>query len=389
MFFSRSRGTLALDGRRVEPLVVIVAGLLLAIWAAWFFKARVAVYAVSESARLETDRSPFPVQTVVGGRVVSSALEMGSTVRAGDVLVELDVRAERLAVDEERTRLSGHSQQIERLLAEFAEQANSRQADQAAASAALAEAHANYEEAAAAADFAASNEARVMALANRGLIQQAELVRTQSETKQKRAAAEGLRLAVERLRAESQRTDTEYRIKIERLEREAAALRSQVRTASAAVERLEHQGDLRRIVAPADGTLAEVATLRPGQVLDIGATVATVIPSGDLRLVASFLPAEAFGRVRAGQPARLRLDGFPPTQYGGVLAIVSSVASEVRDGRVRVELALTHRSLDVPMQHGLPGSVEVEVERISPASLVLRAAGLSLRPQGAARLPAS
>jgi hypothetical protein len=30
------------------------------------------------------------------------------------------------------------------------------------------------------------------------------------------------------------------------------------------------------------------------------------------------------------------------------------------------------------MQHGLPGSVEVDVEEVSPAVLVLRAAGQSL-----------
>ena len=29
----------------------------------------------------------------------------------------------------------------------------------------------------------------------------------------------------------------------------------------------------------------------------------------------------------------------------------------------------------VPMQHGLPGTLEVEVDRVTPASLVLRACG--------------
>jgi len=43
---------------------------------------------------------------------------------------------------------------------------------------------------------------------------------------------------------------------------------------------------------------------------------------------------------------------------------------------VRVELALDdgpRRS--IPLQHALPGVVEVEVERTSPLALVLRAAG--------------
>jgi membrane fusion protein (multidrug efflux system) len=112
-----------------------------------------------------------------------------------------------------------------------------------------------------------------------------------------------------------------------------------------------------------------------GRVLQPGDTIATVVPSGALHIVATFLPGEAFGRIHPGQPARLRLEGFPFTQFGSVHATVSNVASEVRDGRVRVELALSERATSVPMQHGMPGTVEVEVERISPAALVLRAAG--------------
>ena len=112
-----------------------------------------------------------------------------------------------------------------------------------------------------------------------------------------------------------------------------------------------------------------------------------MVPSGALHIVAGFVPAEAFGRVQPGQPARLRLQGFPPAQYGSVHAVVSSVASEVRDGRVRVELALAQVNTSVPMQHGLPGTVEVEVEQISPAALVLRAAGRRLDQRAPADVP--
>ena len=48
----------------------------------------------------------------------------------------------------------------------------------------------------------------------------------------------------------------------------------------------------------------------------------------------------------------------------------------MRDGRIRVELAVNrHSASRIPMQHGLPGTVQVQVERISPASLVLRVVG--------------
>ena len=79
---------------------------------------------------------------------------------------------------------------------------------------------------------------------------------------------------------------------------------------------------------------------------------------------------------RPGQPARLRLDGYPWAQYGLVKARVSSVASEVRDGLVRVELGIEPEvPAGIVLEHGLPGELEVEVETASPAMLVLRSVG--------------
>ena len=83
----------------------------------------------------------------------------------------------------------------------------------------------------------------------------------------------------------------------------------------------------------------------------------------------------AIGRVRTGQPGRVRLLGFPWTEYGTLHATVSQVANEVRDGLVRVELAVDRLPPSLPLSHALPGDVEVEVERVRPASLVLRTLG--------------
>jgi membrane fusion protein (multidrug efflux system) len=153
-------------------------------------------------------------------------------------------------------------------------------------------------------------------------------------------------------------------------------------TAAATVERLAHEIERRRIRAPMAGRLREIAELRIGSVVREGDRLAAVVPWGELQVVADFLPPSALGRIRVGQSARLRLEGFPWTQYGSLAATVRRVASEVRNGRVRVELSLDpdHAS-PIPLQHGLPGSVEVQVERLAPATLVLRAAGkLLARP---------
>jgi len=124
------------------------------------------------------------------------------------------------------------------------------------------------------------------------------------------------------------------------------------------------------------GRLGEVANLRTGAFVSEGDRLGAVVPRGELQAIAYFPPPPALGRIRPGQPARMRLKGFPWTQYGSIAATVASVANEVRDGRVRVEF---HIHLDpaspIPIQHGLPGAVEVEVDHVSPATLMLRVAG--------------
>jgi hypothetical protein len=48
----------------------------------------------------------------------------------------------------------------------------------------------------------------------------------------------------------------------------------------------------------------------------------------------------------------------------------------VRDGSVRVELRIEHDpSSRIPLQHGLPGTVEIAVERATPWTLLMRHAG--------------
>jgi membrane fusion protein (multidrug efflux system) len=141
-----------------------------------------------------------------------------------------------------------------------------------------------------------------------------------------------------------------------------------------AVEQIEN--DLRRqsVLAPDKGRLGSVMNLKPGAYVREGDTIAAIIAEGHLRIVAEYEPNAAIGRIRPGQIGRLHLDGFPWTEYGSVTGSVTSVGNEVRDGRVRVELDPAPNSR-IPLQHGLPGTLEIAMERVSPAAFLLRTAG--------------
>jgi membrane fusion protein (multidrug efflux system) len=243
---------------------------------------------------------------------------------------------------------------------------------------ALAEAQARRHEAEVALRPAEEEAALYAHMQTRGLASQLDLLRTRAEVQKRRAAVETLRLAVQRLEREQQTRERDRTARLERLNREVVQLDGEMQTATVTLERLEHDIDRRHIRAPVAGRLGEAADLQLGAVVREGDILAAILPPGALRAVAHFPPPGALGRLQPGQPARLRLHGFPWTQYGSVAATVASVANEVRDGRIRVELRLSPAPSSIPLQHGLPGTAEVEVTRVSPATLILHAIGKRL-----------
>jgi len=374
--FFRSVRSLEADNSQRSYLGLALATCLLAAWILWFFLARVSVYAVTNKADLEVDRAAHPVESVVSGRVMATHLVIDQEVKAGDVLVELDYGAQRFQLTEEKTQLAGANPQIRSREEEIVSEGRALDQDQQSAKDALEEARAHYREAESAAQFAQAETERLRKMYNAGVVAELDLNRSVADAQQRRAAADSLKYAVERLEGEQRTRTNERRAHIEQLTSELNKLRGDQATAGVTLQRLEEEVDRRYIRAPIDGRLGEVAPLRIGAVVHEGDKLAAVIPSGKLRVVANFDPPAALGRIRPGQHARLRLEGFPWAQYGSVGAIITNVASEIRDGSIRVEMALDPNSSSrIPLQHGLPGSVEVQIETVSPANYVLRTVG--------------
>ena len=100
--------------------------------------------------------------------------------------------------------------------------------------------------------------------------------------------------------------------------------------------------------------------------------------------VTAEFPATALGRLQPGQPAHLRLAGFPADQYGSIPATVMRVTYRAEDGQVHVALVLQPApDSPIPLQQGMAGTIEVEIERVAPATLALRAAGRAVDRNGA------
>jgi membrane fusion protein (multidrug efflux system) len=387
--FSRTLRALRTDGPTGWLVQALVATLLLALWGGWFFGSRVTVLAVSASARAEVDRQVNPVEAPVAGRIVRVQMELGAEVEKGQLLVELEVEEQRFRLDEQLARQTGLAGQLESLRLELNGAEKALNQWQAARQADLDEARARYDEARQAAELAAVEAAGQEALQEKGLVSEMELRRARSEAERTQSTANALRASLLRLEGSQQVEETTRRAELDNLRRETAQLEGEHAAVGAAVDALRQELALRNIRAPADGRLGEVVPLQAGAFVDEGDRLAAVVPTGRIRAVAEFASADAVGRIHPGQTARLRLTGFPSTRYGSIPATVARVGSEAHDGQIRVELDVTPgEGSSLPLEHGLPGTVEVEVERLSPAALVLRTAGKLLdRPAATGEPP--
>lgn len=89
--------------------------------------------------------------------------------------------------------------------------------------------------------------------------------------------------------------------------------------------------------------------------------------------LAATLPAAALLKIQPGQSALLRLDAFPAEAYGAVPATVADIDETLQDGRFQIQLTLHPTAGSrIPFQTGLTGSVEIEVEQVAPAAMLLR-----------------
>jgi membrane fusion protein (multidrug efflux system) len=353
---------------------------LLAGWSAWLLLGRVTVYQTSDRARLEVGSSVHPIAAPVGGRVVETRLAVGREVAAGEVVVVLDSEAERRALAQARVRLGALAARRQALRREMAAVEEEVVVERKARAAALEEVRARIVEADARAGLARMQVEATLRLRARAAASEEEYRQNRARAEETRAAANALRAARARLGQDRELQERERRTRLAKLGRGAADLDGEAAVEEAAIRRFEHDIALRSIRAPVGGRVGEAAEVRVGSVVREADRLGAVVPDDPPRAVA-FFPAGAVGRIRPSQPARLRLEGYPWAQYGTVAATVREVGNEPSGGLIRVEFALKPdpRSA-IPLAHGLPGTVEVEVEEVSPAVLLLRAAGQHLAP---------
>ncbi len=89
--------------------------------------------------------------------------------------------------------------------------------------------------------------------------------------------------------------------------------------------------------------------------------------------IMAYFPLETESRIFPGQAAYLRFDGIG-VETDVIPATVFDISTQADTQRTEVELAVTDPKTSIPLVEGLTGQVEIEIDRVSPATLVFQTA---------------
>jgi multidrug resistance efflux pump len=347
-------------------------------WAVWFCFARVPLFVTSERARMEAVGAVHFVDAPETVQLVRVHAALGQRVRAGQVLFELDVAPQRLTREEDAARVASATREAETLRRQIAAAEEALVETQRAAEAIRRAAQADRAEAASAAKLAEEERLRNEALFRSGLISASDIARARAESAAKRDRAQAVAFNADRTVLEQRAKEANVRADIESLRVELAKRQGEISGSRAALARSENEIVRRQLRAPVDGVVGELLPLTAGAMVKQGTRLASIVPDGALHIVAEFTPAAAAGRVHAGERARFRIHALGWTGGATLDARVTRVATEAIDGLVRVELEAIPNGVRVPIEHGLPGIVDVETDRLSPLQFLLRTAGMKV-----------
>jgi len=359
---------------------IVIASVVFGLWCWWFVAAEVPVYEVTDDAWIEAVDAAHRTAAPVSGRVVEANLEIGRWVEKGDPLVVLSgLRAARqLSKEIERREGAGKRlvvlDSIRKVTEEGADAA--RLGDRKE----LERARADHQAAVADGRLASAEVERARQLHGEGLVSDADLERADARMAQTKAIVLSWEAEIVHLESEVRRNNSERSRALAEIDSRVAALEAEEGIAEHGSAELASELEERTIKAPISGWLGRVSPCRPGSVLMAGDLVAVVIPDGDLKVSARFRAGPGLGRIGSGQPARMRLDALPWMRFGQIEAQVVRVGQETVDGLLSVECRLRsdhHHGAD--LQHGMQGTLVVEVDRMSPLELVLTLAG---KPRG-------
>ena len=380
--FKRTLRSLSGDEFGIRVTLVALSVAVLVGVVIWAVEARIPVLKVSTLGRIEPHNAVHRIEPPESGKVLRSMLALEREVVEGELLIEFDTHEQRLDLQQSKITQATLTQDLAAVRDQIARKRKELEESAQADEAALRESEARSRELGPKFLLSQQRQRRADQSAP-GVISDLEKLERKTEQEELSRTIETQPIAIRRM----QRDQVVRRAGIEnqllQLKRDRLKIEGDLKGLEVTIARLNYQIDRRLVRAEASGQLVDVVELAAADYIPQGERLGTILAKGPLRVRSRF-PKETVGIIRPGQPAQLKLDGYPWSVYGTVAAQVASVGTEPTivatpeavPGTVRVELDVQPPADPrIKLQHGMTATVEIEVARVSPITLLLRALG--------------
>ena len=357
--FARARPIRVGPYAKVATMLAIVM-LSFAVWSNW---ARLDEQVRSQGKVIVSSRSQV-IQAVDGGVLSKMHVREGDSVKAGQLLAELDRARFAASAQEIREKARSLRATIERLTAELNDQAEI-----------------SFSEGVLEDDKLVANQRD---LHNRRLRQQRDqresLLESLSLAKEELQALEGLaatgdaaqnellaaRRRVVDLQAELVNSQNEHQRKAQQDLGDAASELEQVQEV---LKQREEALSATYIRAPMDGTVKNVQITTIGGVLKGGDEIMQIVPADEPLLVEARVYSKDVAFVRPGQKANVKLDAYDFTVYGSLKGEVTYVSPDTIEEELRQNEDPYYRALIEITE--IPGRTNMEPVEIIPGMTTL------------------
>lgn len=355
------------------PVRVALGGVLFCLlFGTWAWLGRVDEVA-SANGKLVPKGEVYRIHPVAPGKVVRVAVKEGQTVKAGQVLMELDSELARKEV--ERLEQSLQSSKMELLQTQALLDKTRLQGETRAAIAqtesrmhqvAIAQAQSNAENNQALLnqfqmDATAQQERmqRLEPLMNQGAIskenlfvaeqqlrdRQRSITERQNSLQQTLAEANRLQIESNQKQAESRQSQLETQQQMQQLAVKITELQAKVQDTQVLLSAAKAKLNQQSLNSPVNGVVTALNTRRTGEYAQPEQVLAEIAPQGKPLVLSAVLPSAEAGFVKTGMPVHIKLDAYPYQDYGIVPGTVTTISPDSKPdeklGQVyRVEVTL-------------------------------------------------
>lgn len=188
--------------------------------------------------------------------------------------------------------------------------------------------------------------------AERNLIENQKLLQqTRSEIQHAQAEQVRQQSAYESLVHEGEVTRLENQKQVEDLQSQIIEIQAELAQVKTQIQSLKFQLQQRVLKSPINGVIFQLPVKAPSAVVQPGELVAEIAPKGTPLILKAQMPSQESGFLRVGMPARVKFDAYPFQDYGivqGHVSWVSPDSKKVQIGQGEIEVFDVNITIDQP-----------------------------------------